>query len=85
MTDRQRKQAVQRIHAKRAFLSHLAVYVVMSVFFVGLWFQTGAGYFWPIWPILGWGIGVASHGVATYGGMRPITEEQIQREIARFN
>jgi len=21
----------------------------------------GATYFWPVWPILGWGIGVASH------------------------
>ena len=25
------------------------------------------GYFWPIWPMLGWGIGLASHGLATLG------------------
>ena len=25
---------------------------------VAIWALTGAGYFWPIWPMLGWGIGV---------------------------
>ena len=23
-----------------------------------IWAATGAGYFWPIWPILGWGLGL---------------------------
>ncbi len=23
-----------------------------------IWAATGAGYFWPIWPLLGWGIGL---------------------------
>ena len=23
-----------------------------------IWATTGAGYFWPIWPILGWGVGL---------------------------
>jgi len=26
------------------------------------------GYFWPIWLMLGWGIGLAAHGLATRGG-----------------
>jgi hypothetical protein len=26
-----------------------------------IWLVTGAGYPWPIWPMLGWGIGVAGH------------------------
>jgi hypothetical protein len=25
---------------------------------VALWALTGMGYFWPVWPILGWGIAV---------------------------
>src|SRR5437870_1098315 len=24
----------------------------------------GAGYFWPMWPFLGWGIGLAAHALA---------------------
>ena len=26
-----------------------------------VWLVTGAGYPWPIWPMLGWGIGVVGH------------------------
>jgi hypothetical protein len=26
-----------------------------------IWLATGAGYPWPVWPMLGWGIGVAGH------------------------
>jgi hypothetical protein len=34
------------------------------VLLVLIWAVTGAAYFWPIWPILGWGIGVLSHAAA---------------------
>ena len=40
---------------------HLAVYVVVNVMLIGIWVASGGGYFWPIWPILGWGIGVGCH------------------------
>ena len=40
---------------------HLAVYVVVNVALVAIWALTGGGYFWPIWSILGWGIGVGCH------------------------
>jgi hypothetical protein len=26
-----------------------------------VWLVTGAGYPWPVWPMLGWGIGVVGH------------------------
>jgi len=37
---------------------HVRAYVSVSVMLVAIWALTGAGYFWPVWPILGWGIGV---------------------------
>jgi hypothetical protein len=37
---------------------HLRAYVGVSVMLVAVWALTGAGYFWPVWPIVGWGIGV---------------------------
>ena len=40
---------------------HLAVYVVVNVMLVAIWAASGGGYFWPVWPILGWGIGVGCH------------------------
>jgi hypothetical protein len=29
------------------------------VLLVAIWALTGAGYFWPVWPILGWGLCLA--------------------------
>jgi class 3 adenylate cyclase len=40
---------------------HLTIYLVVNVLLIGIWAAAGGGYFWPIWPILGWGIGVGCH------------------------
>ena len=45
---------------------HVAAYVAVNVMLVAIWALTGFGYFWPVWPMLGWGIGIVSH--ATGGG-----------------
>jgi Domain of unknown function (DUF1707)/2TM domain len=47
---------------------HLRAYLAVSVMLVAIWALTGAGYFWPIWPILGWGIGVVADGAGSLGG-----------------
>ncbi len=81
MDDTERRQAaIKRVKAKRDFSTSLAVYVLVNAFLVFIWSFSG-GYFWPIWPILGWGLGVALQGWNTYF-RRPITEDDIRREIA---
>jgi fatty acid desaturase len=30
--------------------------LAVSAMLVIIWALTGAGYFWPVWPILGWGL-----------------------------
>lgn len=49
----------------------LAPWAIFAVFFVVIWLATGGGYFWPIWPVLGWGIGVAFSGVAAHRTVEP--------------
>lgn len=44
----------------------LVPWAVFGVFFIVLWALTGAGYFWPIWPILGWGIAVTASGITAH-------------------
>jgi hypothetical protein len=34
----------------------LRAWVATSVMLVAIWALTGMGYFWPVWPILGWGV-----------------------------
>jgi hypothetical protein len=40
----------------------LAPYLSVSLMLVAIWALTGMGYFWPIWPILGWGISFVAPG-----------------------
>jgi hypothetical protein len=45
--------------------------------------QRRDGFFWPIFPILGWGIGVAASAWDVYG-RKPISEDEIRREADRL-
>jgi hypothetical protein len=56
--------------ARVAFRVHLGIYLSVIAFLIAVWALTGAGYFWPIWPALGWGVGIAAHGFATGGVSR---------------
>ena len=77
-----REAAIKRLEAKQGFNIHLILYVAVNLLLVFIWAVSGFGYFWPIWPILGWGIAVALHGWMIYF-QRPITEEDIRKEMDR--
>ncbi|MGV0746081.1 DUF1707 domain-containing protein [Mycolicibacterium sp. XJ870] len=62
-----RRREAQIRAARLGVRIHLAAYVAGSVLMLGIWLAVGLGgggwYFWPVWPIMGWGIGVASHAI----------------------
>ena len=78
-----RDRAVTQLKKRRDFYGHLLVYVLVNTFLVVIWAITdGDGFFWPVFPIAGWGIGVVMNAWDVY--WRPqITEHDIQREIER--
>jgi len=78
-----REQAIARLKKKRDFRTHVFMYVAVNAFLVVIWAVTSSGFFWPIFPILGWGIGVAANAWDVYG-RRPIREEEIRREADRL-
>jgi hypothetical protein len=78
-----RQQAIARLKRKRDFRSHAFVYVAVNALLVAIWAVTGAGFFWPVFPILGWGIGLAANAWEVYG-RKPLSEDEIQREAARL-
>jgi Domain of unknown function (DUF1707) len=43
--------------------SERAAFLATSAVLVAIWALTGLGYFWPIWPILGWGVFVLGPAV----------------------
>ena len=80
----EREAAIRRLQARRDFVSHLVAYVVVNAFLVAIWAFTGAGYFWPIWVICGWGIGLILHAWDTFW-RRPVTEADIDAELRRHH
>jgi len=84
--DELRVQARKRLEAKLGFWQYLGVWAAVSIVLTMIWFLTGAGYFWPIWPIFGMGIAAVFIFFSAYGpGRTYITEERIQREMQRMN
>jgi hypothetical protein len=79
-----REAAVKGVKARRDFKTHVAVYVIVNLFLVAIWALSGGGYFWPIWVMLGWGIGVAFNAWDAYF-KKPVSEEEIQREMEQGN
>ncbi len=53
-----REQAVKRLKKKSDFRIHVLIYVMVNAFLVVIWAMTGSDYFWPVFPMVGWGIGV---------------------------
>jgi hypothetical protein len=79
-----RQRALKSLKAKRDFKVHITSYLVVNGFLVALWAVTGRGYFWPIWPMLGWGIGLAFHALSLRWNDAEPTQAQIDAEAERI-
>ena len=65
------------------FRSHLIVYVVIIGTLWLIWFLTGQGYMWPVWPMAGWGVGLVFHYVFEYRSNRLLSEEEEFERLKR--
>lgn len=78
-----RARALRSLRKKADFRNHLLAYLVVNAAIVVVWVMTGSGFFWPVFPILGWGIGLLFHARDAYGHQE-ITEADIRREMERL-
>jgi hypothetical protein len=78
-----RDQAIESLKKKRDFRTNLLMYVVVNAFLIGIWAVTGADFFWPVFVLGGWGIGLVAHAWDAYG-RKPISEAEIASETERL-
>jgi hypothetical protein len=79
-----RGQAVASLKKRSDFRTHIFIYIAVNAVLVVIWALTSdGGFFWPIFPILGWGIGVAANAWDVYVN-KPPSEQDIQREVERL-
>jgi 2TM domain len=80
-----RQLALQQLKKKRDLQAHLLAYVLVNLLLNAVYLLTmPGGFYWPIIPLLGWGIGAAFHIWDVYAPERP-REERIQREMDRIS
>lgn len=59
--ERTRKQRLRRREMRASLQIHTAVFVFVQLLLVAVWTSTGAGFPWFVFPLLGWGVGLAAH------------------------
>jgi class 3 adenylate cyclase len=53
------------------------LYVTVNVMLLAVWAASGGGYFWPIWPMLGWAIGLGAHAAPLLAGVGTRTSPEL--------
>lgn len=80
LTDAQlREQARKRVE----FRTHLIVYCVINGALWLTWYLTGSNYPWPLWPMIGWGIGLVLHYMLEYRTGKFLSEEEEYQKLKR--
>jgi hypothetical protein len=53
-------------YGRGSLRAHAMSYAMVMAFLVLIWLLTSPehAYFWPVWPMMGWGIGLASHALS---------------------
>ena len=78
-----RDRAIAQLKKRRDFRGHLLVYVLVNAFLVAIWAITSDhGFFWPVFVIGAWGIGLVMNAWDVYW-RRDITEADIQQTMRR--
>jgi 2TM domain len=80
-----RQLAIKQLHKKRDLQAHLLAYVLGNLLLNAIWLlTTPGGFYWPMIPLLGWGIGIAFHIWDVYAPETP-PEDKIQQEMDRLS
>jgi hypothetical protein len=79
-----RRLAERRADVKLGFRTHCIAYLLVNAGLVTINLVTSPGYFWAVWPIIGWGLGLAAHFVAVYHFGGDVRERAVEAELRRL-
>jgi hypothetical protein len=82
MNDDLETRARRRVGMKIGWYTHALVFVLVNAGLYAINTFTG-GYRWNVWPLAGWGLGLAIHGVAVFASLRGegLRKRMLAREI----
>lgn len=82
--DTLRERAIKVLRKRRDFRAHLLIYLLFNSAFVAMWATINPHvFFWPIFPLVFWGIGVVMNGWDAYVNT-DFSEDKIEHEMHRL-
>jgi hypothetical protein len=79
-----RRLAIRRADTRLGFRSHVFAYAIVNAGLAAINLVTSPGYLWFVWPLIGWGIGLAAHAAAVYLDGEHIRDRMIEEEYERL-
>ena len=79
--DERYEKAKKRVEEIKSFYTHLFVYIVVNLGLFLLDVLTSPGSLWFYWVLIGWGIGLAIHGLNVFGTQKILGEDWEERKI----
>ncbi|MDN3919867.1 2TM domain-containing protein [Roseateles violae] len=78
-----RRTAARRVGIKTGFAIHALVFLLVNTGLYLLNSRYGGGLRWHQFPLMGWGLGLAIHGIVTFVSLQGmgLREQMLEREI----
>ena len=84
--------ARRRVFLKKVIRWHVILFVIINALLCVIFYlTTPGGYFWPMWSILGWGVGLIVHIAVTVNalslskGKQDSVEKEYDSLVKEFN
>ncbi|MBD5770563.1 helix-turn-helix domain-containing protein [Marinomonas colpomeniae] len=75
--------AFERVRKIKDFYQHLIKYCMVVPILFAINFITSPGYVWAFWPMLGWGIGLAAHGIKVFSVIQLFGPDWEKRQVEK--
>jgi uncharacterized membrane protein len=84
MNEDLRRTARRRARAKLGLYVHAAVYVAVNAFLALVQLQATPGLHWNLWPLAGWGLGLAIHAAMVMLSASGLREKMEADELRKL-
>jgi hypothetical protein len=75
------QKAKERVEAIKGLYIHLTVYVIVNLILFSINMIVSPDGLWFLWPLTGWGIGLAFHALTVFGFSRAFGADWEERKI----
>ena len=84
MNDHLKRIARRRAGAKLGLYIHAGVYLAVNAFLAVVQWQATPHLHWNLWPLAGWGLGLAIHATVVLLGASGLREKMEARELRKL-